>query len=244
MKLNKNYIFIGVSSLALIIVLIIQVNWIYQTAKIKEDLFNETAKIILSRTADAISSDSAACRSIQTSADNEGTRKVDSLFHHYMALYNIHIDYYFEVHRIHSMEGSESATKDEGNPIAGLSPYTPNAYATCIAPNDLPGNQISSGPLELKLIFPDREQFLMEEMGIPFIASVLLIVVVIFMFWRTTLSLIKEKEISEHTTDFLNNMTHEFKTPLTNIGLAGKMLLKETNINHEDKIRHYSGIIL
>lgn len=243
MKLNKNYIFIGISSLALIVVLIIQVNWIHQTAKIKEDLFNETAKIILSRTAEAISSDSAACRSIQTSTDNEGTRKVDSLFNHYMALYNIHIDYYFEVHRYLKLEQKKSSAGEE-NPISGLSPYTPNAYATCIAPNDIPGNQISSGPLELKLIFPDREQFLMEEMGIPFITSVLLILVVIFMFWRTTLSLIKEKEISEHTTDFLNNMTHEFKTPLTNIGLASKMLVKETNIKQEDKVRHYSGIIL
>lgn len=244
MKLNKNYIFIGISSLALLVVLIIQVNWIYQTAKIKEDLFNETAKIILSRTADALSSDSAACRSIQGSADNEGTRKVDSMFHHYMTLYNIHIDYYFEVNRYKKIRQQNTSSRDEGNPVSGLSPYTPSVYATCIAPGDLPGSNISSGPLELKLVFPDREQFLIEEMGTPFITSVFLILVVIFMFWRTTLSLIKEKEISEHTTDFLNNMTHEFKTPLTNIGLATKMLVKETNIKQEDRVRHYSGIIL
>jgi signal transduction histidine kinase len=54
----------------------------------------------------------------------------------------------------------------------------------------------------------------------------------------------KEKQISEHTTDFLNNMTHEFKTPLTNIALAGRMVIKEPNIRQEDKIKHYSGIIL
>jgi two-component system phosphate regulon sensor histidine kinase PhoR len=67
---------------------------------------------------------------------------------------------------------------------------------------------------------------------------------VLVLFWRTILSLMKEKKISEHTTDFLNNMTHEFKTPLTNIALAGKMLMKDANIKQEDKIRHYSGIIL
>jgi signal transduction histidine kinase len=39
-------------------------------------------------------------------------------------------------------------------------------------------------------------------------------------------------------------MTHEFKTPLTNIGLAAKMLSKDQNIRQEEKIRHYSGIIL
>jgi two-component system phosphate regulon sensor histidine kinase PhoR len=39
-------------------------------------------------------------------------------------------------------------------------------------------------------------------------------------------------------------MTHEFKTPLTNIALAGKMILKDSEIQHGDKIKHYSGIIL
>ena len=47
MKFNKTYIFIGLSSIALVIVLIIQVNWILETAQIKEELFNEKANIIL-----------------------------------------------------------------------------------------------------------------------------------------------------------------------------------------------------
>jgi two-component system, OmpR family, phosphate regulon sensor histidine kinase PhoR len=98
--------------------------------------------------------------------------------------------------------------------------------------------------LELKLIFPEKKQFIIAEMGPMFITSVILIFIVLVMFWRTVLSLMKEKKISEHTTEFLNNMTHEFKTPLTNIALAGKMLLKETNIRQEEKIKHYTGIML
>jgi two-component system phosphate regulon sensor histidine kinase PhoR len=77
-----------------------------------------------------------------------------------------------------------------------------------------------------------------------FITSVTLILVVLVLSWSTILSLFREKRISERTTDFLNNMTHEFKTPLTNIALAGKMMTRDTNIGHEDKVRHYSGIIL
>jgi len=56
--------------------------------------------------------------------------------------------------------------------------------------------------------------------------------------------LMKEKKISEHTTDFLNNMTHEFKTPLTNIALAGKMIQKDSTAKKEDRIRQHSAIIL
>jgi two-component system phosphate regulon sensor histidine kinase PhoR len=96
----------------------------------------------------------------------------------------------------------------------------------------------------LKLIFPEKKQYIIAEMGIPFIISVFLIIVVLILFWRTVLSLMKEKKIAEHTTDFLNNMTHEFKTPLTNIALAGKMIQKDSGINEGDKLKHYSGIIL
>ena len=39
-------------------------------------------------------------------------------------------------------------------------------------------------------------------------------------------------------------MTHEFKTPITNISLAGKMMTRDQNLKQEEKIRHYSGIIL
>jgi len=98
--------------------------------------------------------------------------------------------------------------------------------------------------LELKLVFPKKEKFILAEMGMMFITSVILILLVLGISWRTIFSLMKEKKISEHTRDFLNNMTHEFKTPLTNISLAGKMILKESNINQSDKVKHYSGIIL
>jgi two-component system phosphate regulon sensor histidine kinase PhoR len=98
--------------------------------------------------------------------------------------------------------------------------------------------------LQLKLILPTKKQFILAEMGSMFISSVVLILIVLILFWRTILSLLKEKKISEHTTEFLNNMTHEFKTPLTNIALASKMMLKEESIASNSKLQHYSEIIL
>jgi two-component system phosphate regulon sensor histidine kinase PhoR len=103
-------------------------------------------------------------------------------------------------------------------------------------------NQTSG--VQLNLVFPDKNEYLLAEMGVPFFTSVFLILVVLVMLWKTVHSLYKEKEISEHTTDFLNNMTHEFKTPITNISLAGKLMTKDSNLKQEEKIRHYSGIIL
>lgn len=233
MKPNKTHLFIAASSVALFIVLGIQVNWIIRTAHIKEELFNEKANLVLSKTSEAVLADTGARNHIPLHIDSREEHRIDSLLQHYMDFYNIHIDYYFQLKPAPYFTGSQNGFVSQS--------YTDPAgsYKTCIS-ND--GNEENA--LELKLVFPKKEQFILAEMGTPFITSVVLIIVVLIISWRTILSLLKEKKISEHTADFLNNMTHEFKTPLTNISLAGKMITKESNIKQEDKIKHYSGIIL
>lgn len=238
MKLNRPNTFIIISSLALLIVLIIQVNWILQTAKIKEEFFNEKANMVLSRTTEALRSDKETCKKIGACADIDNNAEltsrlgknevhiIDSLFKHYMKFYNFHIDYSFEV-----MKPGAMAVINE----TGFADYNYNKSL---------GEVGSKNGIELKLSFPEKKQYIIAEMGTMFLTSVILILVVLFMFWRTVLSLIKEKKISEYTTEFLNNMTHEFKTPLTNIALAGKMIIKDSTLKQEEKIKHYSGIIL
>ena len=238
MKPNRTWLLIAISSIALAMVLIIQVNWILQTAKIKEELFNEKANMVLSRTTDALRSDKETCIKIGACVEMDSTpgiavklgkdevHKIDSLLTHYMKFYNIHIEYSFVVAKpgyLTTLNESLSANLIYNKPLEDVG---------------------SKKEVELKLIFPEKKQFIIAEMGTLFITSVILIIIVLIMFWRTILSFIREKEISEHTTDFLNNMTHEFKTPLTNIALAGKMILKDSAIKEGDKIKHYSGIII
>ncbi len=249
MKINKTYLFITISSIALVIVLIIQFNWILETARIKEQIFNEKANMILSRTAETLRSDKEACMTVELGCvkDNASElalklgknemRNIDSILGAYMKLYSFHIDYSFELVK----PGFTISKNENGLPPIPFRLDQPNKASCYMAPLN---ETVSKNGLELKLIIPDKEQFIRGEMGKPFMTSVILIIVVLIMFWRTVLSLLKEKKISEHTTDFLNNMTHEFKTPLTNISLAGKMLIKDSNITQEDKIKHYSGIIL
>lgn len=212
--------------------LIIQVNWLLQTAQIKEELFNERANMVLSKTTDALIADRATCEKMDKCIGKNEIHKIDSLFIHYMKFYNFHIDYSFEVKK-HS-----ASYIDDSDKVNYLNPAQPACYKKGLE------DVASKNGLELKLIFPEKNQFILEEMGSQFITSVVLILVVILMFWQTVLSFMKEKKISEHITDFLNNMTHEFKTPLTNIALAGKMIIKDSTIKQEDKIKHYTGIIL
>jgi two-component system phosphate regulon sensor histidine kinase PhoR len=222
MRVNRTNLFIIISSVALFVVLAIQVNWILHTAKIKEEIFNEKANIVLSKTAETLSADTTTCRQMEACIGKNEIHKTDSLLTSYMRFYDFHIDYAFEV-------------KQPGRPVENK--FTNNVYKKRI------DEEATKNGLELNLFLPGKKQFIVQEMGPMFVTSVILILVVLVMFWRTILLLIREKRISEHTTDFLNNMTHEFKTPLTNIALAGKMMIRDAPAR-EDKIKHYSGIIL
>lgn len=72
----------------------------------------------------------------------------------------------------------------------------------------------------------------------------LIIVCLILVFFGFTLSvIIRQKRISEVKTDFINNMTHELKTPISTIGLSSETLLKEDFGNDPERLKRYAGII-
>lgn len=238
MKLKEGNLFVLFSTIALLLLLVIQIYWIFQAAQIKEQLFNEKANLVLSKTIEALSADKQACASIGECIDNESAtevtsklakgdiKKIDSLLNHYMQFYHIHIDYTFNIGRQHQ-----------------LNSLIEKSFAKSIYMMPLEDISKKKG-VEIKLIFPEKKHFIMAEMGLPFITSIILIVTMIFIFWRTSVSLIKEKNIAIHTTDFLNNMSHEFKTPLSNIALAAKMVIKQSQGKDQEKLNHYTSIIL
>ncbi len=220
-----------------------QVNWILQTARIKEEFFNEKVNMVLSGTAETLGADKEACREMGACMEMDSTaelaarlstneaRKIDSLLNYYMNLYSFHIDYSFKI--------IKPRAAVNGAPLLGsLYPNQAGSYRKSLA------EVANENGLELKLIFPGKTKYIVEEMGVQFVTSVILILVVLVLFLRTVKLLTREKKLSDHTTDFLNNMTHEFKTPLTNIALAGKMIVKGPDNKQEDKIKYYSEIIL
>lgn len=68
--------------------------------------------------------------------------------------------------------------------------------------------------------FPTKQTFVWKEVASMLFASVLLISVVSVCFWFAIRTILNQKKLSEIKNDFINNMTHEFKTPISNVGLA------------------------
>lgn len=79
----------------------------------------------------------------------------------------------------------------------------------------------------LQLDFTDKQEFLLHRMGGMLGSSVFILLFICTIFVMATYHLIRQKRMSEMNRDFFNHMAHEFRTPLTNIRLAGKMLAKK-----------------
>lgn len=105
-------------------------------------------------------------------------------------------------------------------------------------PNDIMGE---AGHLLIN--FPNQQTYLFKKIWFTLASSIVLILVIIFCFAYAIFTIFRQKKLSEIKNDFINNMTHEFKTPISTVSLACEALRdKEVNATEGLKDR-YLGII-
>jgi two-component system phosphate regulon sensor histidine kinase PhoR len=95
----------------------------------------------------------------------------------------------------------------------------------------------------LSVSFPNKEQHLLGKVMHMLIMSLVFLLIITFGFGATLQIIYRQKKISELKTEFINNMTHELKTPVATISLASQMLQKPKVLESQEKIENYSSII-
>ncbi len=93
------------------------------------------------------------------------------------------------------------------------------------------------------LYIREDKNLIIREMGWMVVASIIFTTIIVLAFALTVRTLINQKKVSEIKSDFINNMTHELKTPLATISLAIDALTNEKVIHDTDKIKIYSAMI-
>ncbi|WP_315190221.1 ATP-binding protein [Capnocytophaga sputigena] len=96
---------------------------------------------------------------------------------------------------------------------------------------------------ELAVIFPQRERFVLSSIIEIASLSTVFMLIIIAVFIITLNQLVTQRRISEIKTDFINNMTHEFKTPIATMNLVLDTLKSPMAINNPDKVMHYVKIL-
>ena len=95
----------------------------------------------------------------------------------------------------------------------------------------------------LSIIVPHQTTIVWKEMIWFIIGAILFTIIITTAFFITVRTLLKQKKLSEIKSDFINNMTHEFKTPLATISLAVDALKNEKVKSDADKTSYFTGII-
>lgn len=95
----------------------------------------------------------------------------------------------------------------------------------------------------LSVVFPERTNYVLGSMAWVLSASLLFSLIILATFGMSLFFIIRQKKISEMKSDFLNNMTHEFKTPIATISLAADTITNPKVLNDESRIRHFVSMI-
>ena len=110
-------------------------------------------------------------------------------------------------------------------------------YQKYLFPNDL-----HPKANHIQLYFPERPNYIMESMGMVLPSAVFTIIMVLASI-LTLVIIVKQKRLDEIKNDFINNMTHEFKTPISTISLASQMLKDGAVAKSPNSLKHISSVI-
>jgi len=96
---------------------------------------------------------------------------------------------------------------------------------------------------ELLVYFPNKQNYLLSNIQFMLMASLAFILVTIICFAIAISTIFRQKKISQMRTDFINNMTHELKTPISTISLASEMIKAHSSGTNNTQMLKYSNII-
>lgn len=104
-------------------------------------------------------------------------------------------------------------------------------------------NDLLRDPGMLYVSFPTKNSAILTNLGATLASSIGLLLVLISIFAYTLYAILRQKKISEMKTDFINNMTHEFKTPVATIMIASEALKDQEMLDDKNRIHRLANII-
>ncbi|MGQ1785896.1 MULTISPECIES: sensor histidine kinase [unclassified Saccharicrinis] len=231
-KIDKQSLLAGITFGTLICLMAIQFLFLARSAKLEEKHFNHRVVLALSEARNEIAREANACNHMRnyvcgnhcpSDLQSINFQKADSIISSNLAIHKIELDYTFEF--INEEKGEEK-----------------QLCVTCYE-QSLNGLLAQSG-IKLLIQFPEHKQFLLAQVGILFYISMGAIVFVMISFIFTSRLFRKKKHILTNTKDFIDNMVHEFQTPIANIKLASNLIQKNAgNGISSEKVTNYTSLI-
>ena len=238
MKISKIRLVIIFGIISIIGIIAVQFYWLQKTYELKEQQFNETILTALHNVVEKMSPESIGNENI-----------INQLKSDYFVV-NVNdiidanvLDYYLtnEFDKLQLNLDFEYGIYDCKSDKMVYGCYVKNQHDIKVKP---------SSNLEtynefiyyFGVKFPTKSSYVLSNMRLSILFSLVLFVAIII-FGYALFFILQQKRRSELQTDFINNMTHEFKTPIASIGLASDVLLKNKFIKEDKRLYNFTKII-
>lgn len=227
-------------SVSIIGIILFQLYWVNQTYNLGEQQFNQRVQIALYNVADKM----LAFNHHELPNENP-VRQISSNYYivdindiidasildHYLKtefeFQNMNIDYEYA---IYDCETDEMVFGNYFNPTE-----TSNKESRTFQKYD-------EFTYYFGIVFPSKTIYILRSMNIWMVSSLVLIMAVIFFAYAMYI-ILKQKRLSEIQKDFINNMAHEFKTPVSTIGISAEVLMDPSVVTDPSRLKNYAGII-
>lgn len=242
MKRNQIRLVVILGVFAIAGILVIQGYWLVNTWNVKERQFNQTVSIALLQVAEKMSALTQSVLPTPNPVSQQShsyfvvhlNSAIDAnILEHYLKTeferHNIKTDFEYAIYDCHDDKlvygnyVSFSGTEIPSRPTGNLPKYSDYAYYFVVN-------------------FPSKRHFLSADMKVWLVFTAITLVSVFF-FGYAIFVILKQKRLSELQKDFINNMTHEFKTPISTINISADVLSSPEIIHQPERLKNYSKII-
>jgi len=241
MNRNTLRIIIVLAAISIVGIAITQVYWVRKAFDLKENQFNHDVQSSLTAVADRISEMSKTVK--------PGNSPVKQMATNYFVVHinepinfqvlGVLISSEFEKRKV-SADYEYGIYDCEEKCMTATNFSTHSKSKATVSLEEMPTLKEDSYYFAVR--FSRIEANLISQMGIWIYTSAVMLVV-IFFFVYTLLVIFKQKLLSEIQKDFINNMTHEFKTPLSTIAISSEALRSPSIINQPERLLNYATII-
>lgn len=239
MEIKKLNIIITLGFVAIIGILIAQLLWTRQAYNLEDKKFNQTVNIALLEVVEKLSGGKTSFTEspVQNISNDYYVVNINNEFHpelleHYLKTeftrFQINTDYVYALYNCQSDQ---------------------MIYGKFVSQHqESPNEKVIKFPKHKNLVyyfsirFPDKTTYLISSLRFWYVLTFALIIILL-VYVYSIYTIIQQKKFSELQRDFINNMTHEFKTPLSSILLASEALTKQEQIKENPKLQTYTSII-
>jgi len=242
MKSNRIRLVVVLGAISIIFIVAFQVYWVYNTFDLKEKQFNQRVSIALFNVANRLAEFNGS-----QSPDLSPVMQVSSSY--FIVDVNEPFDPLVLEHFLTSeLSGSninidfEYAMYDCETDRMLYGKYISYADGKTGEPNEMKFSKADDLAYYFGVFFPTKPTYILQSMNLWIISSVIILTALGFFIYAIFI-ILRQKRLSEIQKDFINNMTHEFKTPISSIAISAGVLQEDDILDDPDRLKTYANII-